>query len=237
MINITVIIPVFNEEGNIGSLLRKIKSINKLNLEIIVVNDGSSDNTLDEVKKYDCKIISLTENMGKGFAMREAKKNANGYYTLFLGGDGQDDPKEILSLYKKIKNGYDLVIGSRFLTAGVSEDRYTKKAVLPVNKLGNKALTKLINFFFGKNITDSQAEFKIFRTDKLKSLKLTSNRFEIETELLIRSFKNKFNIIEIPVHRYERLYGKSKLFNIPFGRLLFGIRVIRTIIKGYFFWK
>ena len=73
--------------------------------------------------------------------------------------------------------------------------------------------------------------------DKLKSLKLTSNRFEIETELLIRSFKNKFNIIEIPVHRYERLYGKSKLFNIPFGRLLFGIRVIRTIIKGYFFWK
>ena len=83
MINITVIIPVFNEEGNIGSLLRKIKSINELNLEIIVVNDGSSDNTLDEVKKYDCKIISLTENMGKGFAMREGIKNANGYYTLF----------------------------------------------------------------------------------------------------------------------------------------------------------
>ena len=64
---------------------------------------------------------------------------------------------------------------------------------------------------------------------------MISDRFEIETELLIRSFKNNFKIIELPVHRHERLYGKSKLFDIPFGRLLFGMRVIRAIIKGYFF--
>ena len=237
MTDISIIIPVYNEEGNIGKLIDNILSKIKLNKEIIIVNDGSTDNTIEEIKSKNCKIINLEKNMGKGFAMREGIKLSSGNYILFMGGDGQDDPKEIISLYEKIKNNYDLVIGSRFLPTQNNTERYSKKAVLPINEIGNRFITFLINIFFKRKITDSQAEFKIFLSSKLKSLTLISDRFEIETELLIRSFKNNFKIIELPVHRHERLYGKSKLFDIPFGRLLFGMRVIRAIIKGYFFWK
>ncbi len=237
MTDISIIIPVYNEEGNIGKLIDNILSKIKLNKEIIIVNDGSTDNTIEEIKSKNCKIINLEKNMGKGFAMREGIKLSSGNYILFMGGDGQDDPKEIILLYEKIKNNYDLVIGSRFLPTQNNSERYSKKAVLPINEIGNRFITFLINIFFKRKITDSQAEFKIFLSSKLKSLTLISDRFEIETELLIRSFKNNFKIIELPVHRHERLYGKSKLFDIPFGRLLFGMRVIRAIIKGYFFWK
>jgi len=234
---ISIIIPVYNEQGNIGNLLEKINSKIKIEKEVIVINDGSTDNTLEELKSSNSKIINLVRNSGKGFAMKEGIKLSKGKYVLFIGGDGQDDPEEINLLYEKALENYDLVIGSRFISGNNRSERYSKKAVLPVNELGNKFITFLINLLFKKKITDSQAEFKIFKSDNLKSLKIVSDRFEIETELLIRSFRKNFRIIEIPVHRYERVHGKSKLFDIPFGRLLFGMRVIRTIIKGYFFWK
>ena len=111
------------------------------------------------------------------------------------------------------------------------------KAILPVNEFGNKSITFIINFLFGKNITDSQSEFKCFVADKLKEINLETNRFEIETELLIKSFRKNFKIKEVPVHRYERKHGKSKLFDVPFGRFLFGLKVLRTIITGYFIWR
>jgi hypothetical protein len=108
---------------------------------------------------------------------------------------------------------------------------------LPVNEFGNKSITFIINILFKKNITDSQSEFKCFNSEKLKQLTLESDRFEIETELLIKSFRKNFKIKEVPVHRYERKHGKSKLFNVPFGRFLFGLKVLRTIFKGYIFWR
>ena len=106
----------------------------------------------------------------------------------------------------KSKNGFDYVIGSRFLNFDSSDNRFSDKAVLPVNEFGNKSITFIINLIFKKNITDSQSEFKCFVAKKLKELKLESNRFEIETELLIKSFRKEFKIKEVPVHRYERKY-------------------------------
>ena len=244
--NKSIIVPVYNEEGNIGELIDKISlHINKDD-EIIIVNDGSTDNTESEIKTRNCILISLQKNMGKGFAMRSGIQKAKGDFIIFMGGDGQDDPKEINTLLDEIKKGYDYVIGSRFLNvaSGLSfgktyetNNRFSTKAVLPVNEFGNKSITFIINVFFGKNITDSQSEFKCFISKKLKELKLESNRFEIETELLIKSFRRKFKIKEVPVHRYERKHGISKLFNVPFGRFLFGLKVLKTIFKGYLFWR
>ena len=108
---------------------------------------------------------------------------------------------------------------------------------MPVNEFGNKSITFIINILFGKNITDSQSEFKCFVASKLKEINLQTNRFEIETELLIKSFRKNFKIKEVAVHRYERKHGKSKLFDVPFGRFLFGLKVLRTIIIGYFLWR
>ena len=233
----SVIIPVFNEEGNIGELIKKTKLVLNPDDELILVDDGSSDNTAKEIRENNCILISLEKNMGKGYAMRMGIERANGDYIIFMGGDGQDDPVEIDLLLQEVKNGFDYVIGSRFLNFDSSDNRFSDKAVLPVNEFGNKSITFIINLLFKKNITDSQSEFKCFVAKKLRELKLESNRFEIETELLIKSFRKEFKIKEVPVHRYERKYGISKLFNVPFGRFLFGLKVLRTIFKGYIFWR
>jgi glycosyltransferase involved in cell wall biosynthesis len=233
----TVIVPVYNEEGNIGELIDKISLCISENDEIIIVNDGSTDNTESEIKTRKCILISLKRNMGKGYAMRAGIEKAQGDYIIFMGGDGQDDPKEIDILLEEVDKGYDYVIGSRFLSKEVANNRYSNKAILPVNEFGNKSITFIINILFKKNITDSQSEFKCFTSEKLKELDLESDRFEIETELLIKSFRKKFKIKEVPVHRYERKHGISKLFNVPFGRFLFGLKVLRTIFKGYLLWR
>ena len=165
-------------------------------------------------------------------------KASTGDLIIFMGGDGQDDPVEIKNLIDGIDEGYDYVIGSRFVSSQETENkRYSNKAILPINKIGNNVLTYLINVLFGQNITDSQSEFKCFKAEKLKSLDLISARYEIETELLIKSFRKKFKIKEVPVHRYERLHGKSYLFDVPFGRFIFGLKVLKTIILGFIFWR
>lgn len=233
----SIIVPVYNEQGNIGNLISKISMVINSGDELIIIDDGSTDKTSDEIKNHKCNLISLDKNMGKGYAMRKGIQAAKGEYIIFMGGDGQDDPYEIKLLLKEIIKGYDYVIGSRFLKVEKKDDRFSEKAVLPVNEFGNKSITFLINILFNKNITDSQSEFKCFRAEKLKELNLVTKRFEIETEMLIKSFRKKFKIKEVPVHRYERKHGISKLFNVPFGRFLFGLKVLRTIIKGYLIWK
>tara|TARA_B100001248_G_scaffold211014_2_gene165247 strand:+ start:164 stop:874 length:711 start_codon:yes stop_codon:yes gene_type:complete len=233
----SIIVPVYNEQGNIGNLISKINLVIDKTDELIIVDDGSTDKTSEEIKNHKCILISLDKNMGKGYAMRKGIQEAKGEYIIFMGGDGQDDPYEIKLLLEEITKGYDYVIGSRFLKENKKDDRFSEKAVLPVNEFGNKSITFLINILFNKNITDSQSEFKCFKTEKLRELNLVTKRFEIETELLIKSFRKKFKIKEVPVHRYERKHGISKLFNVPFGRFLFGLKVLRTIIIGYLFWR
>ncbi len=234
----SIIVPVFNESGNIGNLIEKIYNNISENDEVIIVDDGSSDNTVEEIKKFKCNLVEHNKNMGKGAAMISGIKVSTGDLIIFMGGDGQDDPVEIKNLIDGIDEGYDYVIGSRFVNTQTTENkRYSNKAILPINKIGNNVLTYLINLLFGQNITDSQSEFKCFKADKLKSLNLISKRYEIETELLIKSFRNKFKIKEVPVHRYERLHGKSYLFDVPFGRFIFGLKVLKTIIIGFIFWR
>ncbi len=235
--NKSILIPVFNEQGNIGSLITKINKKIDTDDEIIIIDDGSTDKTHQEAGEHKCKVLKHDKNLGKGAAMRTGIKNAKGQLIIFMGGDGQDDPEEIDLLINGVIEGYDYVIGSRFVKDSNLKDRYSNKAILPINKIGNKSLTFLINILFGQSITDSQSEFKCFKADKLKELNLESNRYEIETELLIKSFRNKLKIKEVPVHRYERIHGKSNLFDVPFGRFIFGLKVLKTIIKGYLFWK
>lgn len=234
--NKSIVIPVYNEEGNIGNLIKKIQLILEKNDELIIINDGSTDNTKKEVENYNCILVNFENNKGKGAAMKAGVKQARNDLVVFMGGDGQDDPNEIKLLIEEIKLGYDYVIGSRFVGEH-SNLRYSKKAILPINQFGNKSLTFLINLLFGQNITDSQSEFKCFRSIKLKEINIESPGYEIETELLIKSFRKKLKIKEVAVHRYERKHGKSYLFDVPFGRFLFGMKVIKTIIKGFIFWK
>ena len=153
---LSVVVPVYNEEKNILVLLNKIKSSIANEDEIIVIVDGSSDGTLDAIKNFDCKIIAHPKNLGKGRSLIDGIEAAQGEIVLFIDGDGQDDPSEIPELIRGIDKGYDFVIGSRFVPDAnqVAKKRYDEKALSPVNYLGNKALTFLLNNLFSLNIYD-----------------------------------------------------------------------------------
>lgn len=236
---LSIVVPVYNEEKNILLLLNKIKSSISKDDEIIVVEDGSSDDTLKVVKTFDCKIIEHDINLGKGRSLIDGLNEVKGDIVVFIDGDGQDDPSEIPKLIKGIEQGYDFVIGSRFVPEEnkIYKKRYDQKALSPVNYVGNKVLTIMLNTLFSLNIYDSQSGFKCFKSEKIKSLNLKSQRYEIETEIIIKSKKNKFKILEVPVYRYERENGVSNLFDIPFGRLKFTLRVLRVMMFGFLFWR
>ena len=235
---ISIIVPVFNEEGNILKLLQKIKNNLSEDDELIVVDDGSLDKTIEEVKKFECVLIQNKFNQGKGQSLINGLKNSKGNIIVFIDGDGQDDPSELHKLLDGIHKGYDFVIGSRFVPdQNFGKKRYDQKSLSPVNFVGNKALTFLINKLFSLNIYDSQSGFKCFKRDKIMSLNLVSKRYEIETEIIIKSKKKGFKILEVPVYRYERVHGLSSLFDIPFGRFKFTLKVLKVIIYGYLHWK
>ena len=235
---LSVIIPVFNEEGNIGSLINKLNRFIKTTDEIIIIDDASNDQTYEIIKDLDCKVIKHEKNYGKGQSIIDGIKVAKGDLILFMDGDGQDDPSEISKLTKKIEEGYDLVIGSRFVEDENKKiTRYTSTALSNINWYGNKILTLMLNFLFKLNIKDTQAGYKCFKSSSLKSLKLESKRYEVETEMIIKSKKFDLKICEVPVHRYAREYGKSHLFDIPFGRMIFMFKVLKVILYGYIKWR
>ena len=235
---ISVIVPVYNEKGNILKVIRDIENVLSSKDELIVVDDGSIDGTVDEIKKTDCILLENETNFGKGQSLINGLKKANGEIILFIDGDGQDDPKEIPKLISGLNKGYDFVIGSRFVEDENKKiTRYTKTALSNINWFGNKGLTFLINFLFGLDIKDTQSGFKCFKATSIKNLNLESKKYEIETEIIIKAKKSNLKILEVPVFRYERKFGESKLFDIPFGRLIFMLKVIKVILYGFIFWK
>lgn len=219
-LRLSVIIPVYNEEYNIGNVLDEIMQIIGIEDELIVIDDGSTDRTVEVVEKRKVRVIRHIANQGKGFCLREGIGIATGDLVLFIDGDGQDDPADIPKLISPFYEGTDFVNGSRWLGS------FQEGAISWLNFFVTTLITKAINILFNANITDSQAGFRCFRKDKLKGMKLVSNKYEIETEMLIKAIKHGLKIVEIPVKRFKRPVGESKL-----RRLQTGTRILWVILK------
>ncbi|MDO8527024.1 MAG: glycosyltransferase family 2 protein [Deltaproteobacteria bacterium] len=232
MKKLSVILAVYNEAGNIAPLVRSIRNVISSTDELIVVDDASTDTTAQEIDPALAILVRHPVNRGKGAAIRTGIGAASGELVLLMDGDGQDDPQDIPQVVNPVRAGKaDFAIGSRFLNPGQNS------FVTPINRLGNRCLTSLVNFFLGVRITDSQAAFKCIRMEALKDIHLESDRYEVETEMLIKAVDKKLKIVEVPVHRYSRKYGKSHLYQIPFGRFKFGLRIMRVFIKSHFQWR
>lgn len=213
---LSIIIPVFNEENTITDLLKLVKNIDYgIPTEIIVVNDGSTDKTYEQLLKVknivkDIKIISYKKNRGKGYAIRRGIRNIKGDIIIIQDADFEYDPNQITTLIKPIIEGqYNVVYGSRFL----GSCKNMKFSFL----FGNKFLTFITNLLFGTQLTDIETCYKTIRKDVLHELNLESDGFEIEAEITAKILKNGYKIKEIPIRYKARSKEAGKKIKISDG--------------------
>jgi glycosyltransferase involved in cell wall biosynthesis len=207
---LSIIIAVFNEEKTIIEILKKIRDTkkNQFEYEVIVVNDGSTDNTfqfLDQNKNLYSKILNLKKNSGKGFAVKEGLKIASGEYIIFQDGDLEYDPNDInyfCDLYDKLNA--DLIIGSRFRYR-----EYTRSHNF-FNLMGNKVITSFFNFFHNCTFTDIYSCYISFKKKFLDITKLKSNGFEQQAEILGILLKKTKKNYEIPINYSGRDISEGK---------------------------
>ena len=198
---LSVVIPAFNEAATIADI---VKGAVKYADEVIVVDDGSSDNTSFVAKAAGAKVIRLPTNSGKGFALSMGLSTAaldGADLIVCLDGDGQHNPEEIPMVCGPVLRGEaDLVIGSRFLVKKGS------KEIPKYRTIGQHALTKATNFGNGVKVTDSQSGFRCLTKKAALSMELTEAGMGIESEMVRDAVKLGLKIKEIPIScKYEGL--------------------------------
>jgi len=219
---ISIVIPTLNEEKNLKVLLREIKNLfrkrKEFSHEIIVVDGFSKDNTVKIAKKFGCKV--LYDNVGKGSALDKGVRASKGDMIITMDADLSHRPIEIGLLIEGIRCGYDIVMGSRFLMGGGTED-------MPwYRKLGNKFFISLINLIWRARYTDLCYGYRAFRKGVWEKLNLKSKRFGIETEISIKAVKKKMKILEVPSFEKKRKYGEGKLKTFKDG-----FQILKTILS------
>jgi len=205
---LTVLVPAYNEEATVETALRRIRDV-PLRLEIIVINDASTDGTrkiVDELleKRLVDQVIHHEKNRGKGAAIRSGIAAATGDVVVVQDADLEYDPQDLPALLLPIRSRQaDAVYGSRFLGG-------PHRVLYFWHYIGNQVLTLLSNMFTNLNLTDLETCYKVVRTELLKRLPLSSNRFGFEVEITARLAQARARIWEIPISYSGRTYAEGK---------------------------
>lgn len=224
MPEISIIVPVYNEAKLINNSLPKIFALN-IDKEVIVINDGSSDGSLEELQKlqnnYSFKLISLAKNQGKGAAVRHGLLECQGTYFIICDADLEYDPQDIVKLLTQIKSlaSNTALYGSRFLN--------NKK--ISWHFLINQFLSKFTNLLFGSNLSDMETCLKLIPRTALEKIKLTARGFEFEPELTAQLLKNNHQIEEMAISYHRRNYASGKKIKARDGFI-----ALKTLIKQRF---
>ena len=224
--DVSVIVPAYNEEGTIAKVINELLVVKTKihSLEIIVVDDGSTDATVQRVFEFlSIKLIRQSKNMGKGAALRTGFEAARGKVILVQDADMEYSPSDIPNLVKHILSGEaDVVYGSRFACKpyGMSYSHF----------FGNILLSKTASLLYGQKITDLMTGYKAFSRNILRGLHLTENGFSIETELTSQVLQSGCRYREVPICYSYRSHGVSKIG--PLDGLKSLIQLIVNAVKG-----
>lgn len=222
---LSIVIPVYNERELVIDVLKKVRNlkIDKTDIEIIVVDDYSTDGTRELLKKkgnkYIDKLLLHDENLGKGAALKTGFNAITGNVVIVQDADFEYDSKEIPKVVKPVFDGKcDVCYGSRFLN---SEYKGYKK-----NQWANKLLTKLSNKMTKLNVTDMETCYKAFKADFIKSIDIKEKRFGFEPEITAKVAHAKLKLMEVPISYYPRTKEEGKKI-----KLSDGIRALYCIMK------
>ena len=229
--NISVIIPLYNEEKSIEKIIKKVNKIN-IEKEIIVVNDGSTDRSLKIIKKLrikNLKIINNKKNKGKGYAIRCALKYITKDIVVIQDADLEYDPSDYFKLLEPFKKkNLSIVYGSRFLNKkffilkkGIN---YNFRSIL------NRILTFMFNILNNQKITDAHTCYKLIDSKIIPKLKLVENGFSFCPEFSTKVSKLGYKIYEVPISYNPRSKSEGKKISY-----IDGFQAIRTLVKFRFF--
>jgi glycosyltransferase involved in cell wall biosynthesis len=205
---LSTIVPVYNEEATVEQVVVRLQEV-PLRLEVVAVNDGSSDGTaaiLDRLleQKQLQQVVHQPRNLGKGAAVRAGIAAATGHVIVVQDADLEYDPNELPTLLDPIRlDRADAVYGSRFQSG-------PRRVLFFWHSVGNRFLTLLSNMLTDLNLTDMETCYKMVRAELLQSLPLVSNRFGIEVELTARLAKSGARIWEMPISYSGRTYEEGK---------------------------
>ena len=217
---ISIVIPTLNEQRNMRALMRGISGeMEGYRYEVIVVDGHSTDDTVRIARSLGAKV--LYDDEGKGSALMKGMAAARGDIVISMDADLSNRPNELKLLIAGIEAGYDICMGSRFLTGGGSDD-------MPmVRRFGNKFFVWMVNLIYGTSYTDMCYGYRSFARGVAQRLGLTEKRFSIETEISIKARKSGMKVLEVPSFEKPRAGGDAKLHSLRDG-----YSILNTILKN-----
>jgi len=226
---VSVIVPAYNEEQNIRKILRMLMDVEQIlpSLEVIVIDDGSTDGTLDEIAKFShgVKLLKHENNRGKGAALATGFDEATGDVVVVQDADLEYSPYDIPRLVKPILSGeVDVVFGSRFMG--------TRDGMKFMNYVGNKLLSLTTKLLYGEPITDLMTGHKVFARRVIRSMDLTEDGFNIEPEIAAEVFHGGWRFKEVPITYTRRRNGISK-----FRFYKDGLKCLRRLVRARIYGK
>jgi Glycosyltransferases involved in cell wall biogenesis len=205
---LSVVIPVYNEKNTIAEIIGHVKAVEDLDMEIIVVDDGSKDGTVKILKDLekihpDVKFYYKEKNVGKGDTLRIGFSHTTGDYVVVQDADLEYDPQDYKNLLRALtEEKADVVYGSRF--SG------THKDMSPIQYFGNKLLTIITNLLFGIKLTDMETCYKLMPGDFVRKLQIKSPRFDFEPEITAKILKSGLKLKEVPINYKGRKFSEGK---------------------------
>ena len=216
--NISIILPAKNEAESLGKLLPELRR-DFPKEEIIVVNDGSTDNTVEICERHQVKVVSHVYSMGNGAAIKTGTRNAAGNILVFMDADGQHSPADINRLVEKIEEGFDMAVGARRMDTHASLTR----------RIGNTIYNKLASWMTGYPIEDLTSGFRAARTRHFKKfLYLLPNKFSYPTTSTMAFFRSGLPVGYVPIRAANRSGERKshiRLFHDGFRFLIIILKI------------